>query len=273
MENKEDLQQRQYVNSGNFNARIYLNRMFSTNQFPWPCWIFDQFKLMDHAKVLELGGGNGLLWMANAQRIPAQWEITVTDISSGMLVDARGNLDALRGRLHFEVMDAEQIQYPDSTFDIVIANHMLYHVQDRRRALAEIKRVLKPGGTFYASTVGNRNMLEMRELVHEFDPHSKYNEVLGSIETRFSLENGREQLLEYFGDVQLILYNDSLLVTESEAVVKYVLSLNGFSSDQVVLDQGSVDHFKEFIDRKMTQSNGQIYIQKSSGIFISSRLR
>jgi len=271
MENREDLDQGQYINSRNFDARIYLNRMFSTNKYPWPCWIFDQIKPMDQAKVLELGGGSGLLWMANAQRIPARWDITITDLSSGMLEDARGNLDALRGRLHFEVMDAEQIQYPDSTFDIVIANHMLYHLQDRRRALEEIKRVLKPDGTLYASTVGKGNMLEMRELVHAFDPRSKYNEVLGSIETRFSLENGRDQLLEYFEDVQLNLYEDSLSVTEAGAIVKYVLSLNGFSSDQVVLEQGSADQFMEFINQKMSQSNGIIHIQKSSGLFISSR--
>ncbi|WP_018754301.1 class I SAM-dependent methyltransferase [Paenibacillus terrigena] len=271
MENKEKPQQKQYINSGNFNARIYMHRMFSTNKYPWPCWIFDQFKQTDHAKVLELGGGNGLLWMTNAQRIPAQWDITVTDISSGMLEDARASLDVLGGRVHFEVMDAEQIHYPDSTFDIIIANHMLYHVEDRRRALAEIKRVLKPDGTFYASTVGRRNMLEMREMVNAFDPHSKYNEVLGSIETRFSLENGRQQLLDYFGDVQLSLYEDSLLVTESEAIVKYLLSMNGFSADQVVLDPEAADQFKEFIDRKMAQSYGQILIQKTSGIFISSQ--
>ncbi|GAA4830023.1 hypothetical protein GCM10023310_03780 [Paenibacillus vulneris] len=269
MENKEKLQQKQYANPGNFNARIYMNRMFSTNKYPWPCWIFDQLKLKEPAKVLELGGGNGLLWMANAQRIPTHWDITVTDISSGMLEDARAKLDDFRGRLHFVVMDAEQLHYPDGVFDIVIANHMLYHV-DRKKTLSEIKRVLKTDGTFYASTVGNRNMLEMREIVNAFDPNSKYNEVLGSIESRFSLENGRDQLLEHFSDVELHLYEDSLVVTESDAIVNYVLSMNGFSPDQVVLDPGMANRFKQFIDQKMAQSYGKIRIQKSSGIFISS---
>lgn len=268
MENQERLQHNQYANSANFNARVYLHHRFGTNKYPWPCWIFDHFNQAGQAKILELGGGNGLLWMVNAPRVPAQWEITLTDISAGMLEDARKNVTGLNARMNFEVVSAERLPYPDCTFDIVIANHMLYHVADRRQALSEIKRVLKPEGTFYASTVGGSNMLEMRELVHEFDPQSRYNDVLGSIETRFSLENGREQLAEFFDLVQLDLYEDSLLITESEAIVKYVLSLNGFTEDRIVLDPETADRFKEFIDRKLEQSEGQIHIQKASGIFI-----
>ena len=46
----------------------------------------------------------------------------------------------------FAVMDAQAIEAEDSSFDLVIANHILYHVPDRRKALSEIHRVLKIGG-------------------------------------------------------------------------------------------------------------------------------
>jgi len=270
-ENKEKLKQNQYANSGNFNARIHLHKSFGTNKYPWPFWVFDQLNQAGHAKVLELGGGNGLLWMANAHRIPEHWDITITDISSGMLKDAEMNLANLNRNFHYEVIDAEQILYSNSTFDIVIANHMLYHVENRGKALFEIKRILKPDGTFYASTVGKRNMLELKEMVNEFDPHSKYDKVLGTLESHFSLENGKEQLLEAFGDVQLALYEDALLVTDAQAIVDYVLSLNGMDSGQMILDPGCAEKFKDFLDRKMELSDGKIHISKGSGIFICKR--
>lgn len=267
-ENKEKLKQHQYADSGKFSARIYLHQAFRTNPYPWPCWVFDQFSRPGPAKVLELGGGNGLLWMANARRIPDNWDITVSDISEGMLADARSNLAELSGRLHFQAADAERIPYSDGEFDIVIANHMLYHVDNRRQALSEIKRVLKPDGVFYASTIGSLNMLEMKQLVVQFDPQTKYDRVLGGIESRFSLENGRAQLLQVFGEVETALYEDALKVTDSDAIVRYVLSLNGIEADRMVLDPGRAEAFKEFLDRSMEQSGGAIHISKASGIFI-----
>jgi len=51
-----------------------------------------------------------------------------------------------------EKVDATAISYPDNTFDLVIANHILEHIPDYRKALREIYRVLKPGGTAILQT-------------------------------------------------------------------------------------------------------------------------
>ncbi len=59
-----------------------------------------------------------------------------------------------RTRVQFKEIDAQSIPFEDETFDAVIANHMLYHVPDRPKAIAEIKRVLKPGGRLIATTIG-----------------------------------------------------------------------------------------------------------------------
>ena len=62
------------------------------------------------------------------------------------------------------------------SFDAAIASHMLYHVPDRVKALAEIKRVLKPGVTFYAATLGENSMREMDGIFVEFE--EKYRRVI-----------------------------------------------------------------------------------------------
>lgn len=271
--NENPDQSKQYANSGKFNARIHLHKTYSTNPYPWPLWVFDQFPKKDHLRVLELGGGNGLLWMANAERIPDHWDITITDKSSGMLQDAQRNLAHLGEHVQWSVMDAEEIHYPEESFDIVIANHMLYHLGNLERALSEIGRVLKKNGTFYASTIGSRNMAEMKELVKEFNPDSQYDRILGMIESKFSMENGKQQLENAFTDVQLHVYEDSLSITDSDAIVEYVLSMNGLEGNEQVMSLQEAKAFKIFLDEKMKESDGKIHISKASGMFSCTNAR
>ena len=65
-------------------------------------------------------------------------------------------------RFTFEKIDAQSIPYRTDSFDAVIANHMLYHIPDLGKTLSEIRRVLKPEGHLYATTVGLNHMAELR---------------------------------------------------------------------------------------------------------------
>ena len=126
----------QYKDSSNLDARVAIHQRFSTNSYGWFNWVFDALsKLPADAKILELGCGPGYLWKENISRIPAGWRITLSDLSSGMLDAAWRNLVVTGRAFKFEEIDAQSIPYPDETFDAVIANHMLYHVPDRRKAL------------------------------------------------------------------------------------------------------------------------------------------
>ena len=53
-----------------------------------------------------------------------------------------------------QVFDAQELPFPDDAFDVVVANHMLYHVPEPARAAAEIGRVLRPDGLLLAATNG-----------------------------------------------------------------------------------------------------------------------
>ena len=199
----------QYQDASNLNDRIQIHVRFSTNSYRWHPWVFDQIDLPQHALVLELGCGPGWLWKDNLGRIPTGWQITLTDFSPGMLEEARRNLAGDRA-FAFEVVDAQAIPYADSRFDAVIANHMLYHVPDRARALAEIRRVLKPGGRFYATTIGETHLRELYDLATRFDP------ALigwgGGPAHSFRLESGAAQLAPFFDRVAIRRYDDALVV-------------------------------------------------------------
>jgi SAM-dependent methyltransferase len=208
----------QYRDDANLTARINLHRRFSTNPISWNRWVFDQMQLADGVRVLELGAGTGLLWSENHDRLPAGLELVLSDSSEGMLRAARDQLAVLPG-VEFRQTDAAHIPDGDRAFDVVIANHMLYHVSDRSGVFSEVVRVLRQNGRFYAATNGTTHMQELDELIGKPEKRATIST------TQFSLENGAEQLAPFFDEVHLVRHENPLAVTDTSAVLAYVRSL------------------------------------------------
>jgi ubiquinone/menaquinone biosynthesis C-methylase UbiE len=156
------LKNNQYHDASNLDARVVIHQRFSPNPYGWFKWVFDHLlKLPQNARILELGCGHANLWKENVDRIPAGWNITLSDLSPGMVDAAWRNLVVTGRPFKFEEIDAQSIPYAAEMFDAVVANHMLYHLHNRPKGLADIKRVLKPGGCLFAATVGEQYLKEM----------------------------------------------------------------------------------------------------------------
>ncbi len=249
----------QYRDSTNLDARAAIHQRFSTNPYGWFNWVFDALtKLPQDARILELGCGPGYLWKECAQRIPPAWNITLSDFSPGMVDAAWRNLVVTGRNFKFEQIDAQNIPYPDETFDAVIANHMLYHVPDRRKALSEIRRVLKADGRLFATTVGDRHLNEIGAYLSR----ATMKNDLPRFTDSFLLENGLEQLQEFFSNVELTRYEDNLRVTEVEPILAYVRS--GIRAAQFS-EAEFVQIEKELRDQ--LARDGEIFITKDSGMF------
>ncbi|MBN1220935.1 MAG: methyltransferase domain-containing protein [Anaerolineae bacterium] len=258
----------QYKNAANLNARFQLHALFSTNKYGWHQWVFDHFNLAAPSRILELGCGSGYLWLENLERIPQSWEITLSDFSAGMVDQAQVNLQTSQRPFNFETIDAQSIPYDDETFDAVIANHMLYHVPDMARALVEMRRVLKPGGRFYASTVGEMHMRELDELARKFEPDVAL--LFDGDQTHaFTLENGADHLSPWFSRVTLHQYEDALEITSAEPLVAYVLSMLRLTETMLVGNR--IAEFTDFIKQELAR-HGSIHVSKASGLFEAVRM-
>ncbi len=256
---------KQYANSKNFMARVELNRRFGTNPHKWTLWIFDRIQFPKGSRILELGCGNAILWKSNINRIPEDANILLSDFSQGMLNDAKLIMGDDADRFEYKVINAEQIPYPDDSFDIIVANLMLYHVPDRKKAISEIRRVLKNGGVFYATAFGLEYMKELSDLVSGYDERIDCS--LEPFARAFGIENGKEQLSESFEDIKLIKYKDGLEVTEAEPLVNYVLSFTNAKKD---IPDDRIKDFEEYITH-ILKNEGQIRIEKESGMFIARK--
>jgi len=261
----------QYRDASNLNARIALHTRFSTNEHGWVRWLFNQLSLPPGARVLEIGCGTGKLWAENLHRLPESWSVTLTDASPGMLREAEGNLGGT-GRFRFQVADARELPFEDGTFDAVIANHVLHHVSERRRAISETARVLADNGALYTATGGRRHMREMNRMVQILDPAHPDDGLAERSIGGFSLDNGADQLSPHFLDVSLRRYEDALVVTEAQPLVDYVLSAMTVQEAIARLPeteiQTRVSRLTEVLEREISD-RGAIHITKDTGLFVA----
>jgi ubiquinone/menaquinone biosynthesis C-methylase UbiE len=255
---------KQYRDAINLKARINLHVRFKTNPYDWFRFVFDQFDLPANAAILELGCGPGNLWVQNLERIPIGWDVTLSDFSPGMIKEAERNLSPSNRIFKYKIIDAQELPIPDQHLDAVIANHMLYHVPDRSRAIAEIYRVLKPDGYLFAATNGENHLTELDDLYNHLQP-----ELIHTIDRNFSantftLENGPDQLAPWF-TVDIRYYEDALEVTEVDPLIAYLKSMIPFEEFQVSQEQ--LNSLHTFLENRI-HTDGCFHITKSTGIFV-----
>ncbi len=246
----------QYATANNLGTRISIHDKYSTNKLGFGNWIFSNYRIDKGAKVLELGCGTGDMWKDKESVICTCSKIILSDFSEGMVATTRDNIGSY-DNIEYKVLDIQDIPYEDATFDIVIANMMLYHVPDIDKGLMEVRRVLKREGRFYCATYGEHGIIEYLSKIL-----SAYG-VEDNINKNFTLQNGYEILSKIFSKVEKKEYIDSLAVTNIDDMVDYIYSLSSMTSLNSVP--------KQVINDILTENtiDGVLNVPKEYGMFIS----
>lgn len=247
--------EKQYKTSQRLDIRIAIHKKYSTNQQPFGEWIHEKYEISPGFHILELGCGTGDMWKGNLNTLPDNTQLILSDFSEGMLDAAKKNL-ANHPTVRYQKMDIQSIPYADASFDMVIANMMLYHVLDLHRGLSEVRRVLKPGGKFYCATYGEHGIMEfVNDALFDLN-------VSGSIGKQFTLQNGEEILSNHFSNIRKLTRDDGLCITSVDDFIEYVLSLNSLTG----LESVTASMLKTVFSAKM--KNGILYVPKEYGMFI-----
>jgi ubiquinone/menaquinone biosynthesis C-methylase UbiE len=157
-------------------------------------------------RVLEVGCGTGEF----AERVAAELgaEVAAIDISARMV-----ELSRARG-IDARVADLKELPFEDASFDVAVANWVLYHVPDIPRGLREIDRVLRPGGRLVAATLGVDHMVEAWRLVGGEPTHN----------LTFWSENGAEVLGEVFPRVERREAEGTLVFPDPQTLREFIAS-------------------------------------------------
>lgn len=266
----EDLPFEQYADESNLSTRGAFNERFSTREGHPHDWTFGFAldALPADADVLELGCGDGSLWERNADRVPPDWTVTLTDLSPGMLRDARRNIAGTDrtpsgdGRdFEYATAAAGAIPLRADAVDAVVANMMLYHVPDREAAYREITRVLRPGGHLFAMTVTADSKATLYGMIREAATGEGTVERLSQ---EFLFEEAAPELREHFESVDAHRYESPLSVTDADAVVEYVRSLPDHER-LAPFDEGDLPALREVARERL--EDGPIRIRSDLGLF------
>lgn len=253
--NQKDVVREQYKTADNLSKRISIHEKYSTNKLGFGNWVFSHYDFSAESKVLELGCGTGDMWKGKLPLPEKDVALFLTDFSENIVACAKKTLGE-HSYITYDVVNIEEIPYPDNSFDRVIANMMLYHVPDLDRGLSEVRRVMAQDGYFYCATYGENGIMPfVAGLLKEYG-------VADTTNKNFTLQNGGGILGRHFSEVKKFLYEDSLAVTDVEDLLDYVYSLTNMSS----VAQVDRNVLKRVLEREMT--DGVLKVPKEYGMFI-----
>ncbi len=258
----DHLRERQYKDPTNLNARMALHAKYVQAPEPWHRWLVGRIAWSEGDRVLEVGCGTGALWVKAAPVLP-RLGLTLTDLSPGMLEAATRAVQPLE-RIELvgaRTADVMELPFADGAFDVVLANHMLYHLPDIDRGVAELARVLDPAGVLVAATNGANHVDAVAELARQVLGWSPSDFVA----RRFGKENGGDVLRRSFGWVEWHEHPSTMVITEPADVEAYIVS----STAGQQASPAARTALRAAIGERFRAAGGTLEVRTESGCFVA----
>ncbi len=252
----------QYTTEDNLRAR---QRLWEAQEpkFDLIGWVLDVAGFdpeADH-RVLDVGCGNGsYLTELRRRGIVARG----CDLSFGMLDAARPHPGLING-------DVGALPIRSASSDLVLAPHMLYHVDDREQAAAELRRVTAPDGRCVVVTNGVNHMRSLRSLLETAVGRATAGWEMRSPSTHvFSLENGADPLRSAFDNVQLTrpAAGPNVSITDASIAAGYIASIADHYQDETTRSWSDVvDDVRASVQHEI-DTVGSFTVNGETGAFI-----
>jgi SAM-dependent methyltransferase len=257
----------QYRDSSRLAARARLHVKYGTASVAWFPWLATQVDWRPGSRVLEVGCGAGWMWAEAAARLPGELDLTLTDLSNGMVTEAVDRVGSL-GRYRQtagRVADVQELPFRPASFDVVVAIYVLHHVPDTRRAIAEMARVLRPGGVALVACVGDGHLAELHQIRREVfgEPWAD------TIADTFGAVAAAKALPGAFDEVEWRPYRDRLDCRDPDDVVDYLASI------PPVEDASADQHERvvQAVQRRFAAGGGRLRVSKDTGLYVCRRPR
>ncbi len=257
-----------YATAEPLSVRIETHRRYSIPPIDLPTWVLDRHTWRGDETVLDIGTGTGQYLAPLRERIP-RGRIIAGDLAWGMLRDLRAQ--GVPGGAILLNADAEALPLSDASCDVILASYVMFFVPDIPRALAEMRRVLRPGGVLLAVTMAEAYMDELRLALYAAA------EKLGmtcpsnwlNIHRRFNLTNGLSFLKPHF-HVEQYQHESALVFPNVEPVLAYVNSTRDTLERDLAHQTWNefIAILREVVSAEIA-SHGEFRVSKAAGVLIA----
>jgi SAM-dependent methyltransferase len=265
------LREQEYADDSLLDVRYRTHQLYTLDPVDFGRWTLERLAWQGDERVLDVGCGPGdlLRGMADAR---IGWRALVGfDLSAGMAAQA---MDRAQGReVRFLAADAQSVPFPDETFDVVMARHMLYHVPDIDRAVSQAARVLRPHGRILVTTNSAHTMPEYQALMEGAARRFPGMERQERITDRFSLENASDFLEPYFHALKAYILRGTLRFPSAQPLLDYFASHRSMTmrDDHTDSDWEAVLGFVRIEAESVIADAGHFDVSKITGALVGVR--
>jgi len=259
---RDNLVNKAYHTEEAYTTRTRIHDQYSIPKIDFVDWVLARYDWRGTEQVLDVGSGPGLYFEQLRARLP-RGVVIGADLSLGMARKAKkaGDTDLILNA------DIQYLPFKRRTFDVVMANHMLYHVPDIELALQEIHRLLKPTGCLIATTNSRDTMPELEQLMrYSLSLLGARNLDADARPYHFYLEDGTMQLSRHFFAVARHDLSTAFVFPSAQPAIDYVNSMralrepmlpNGIRWDDFLSVLGNqiqrrINHYGEWVVNKLT---------------------
>ncbi len=257
----------QYGTADKLRIRQEAHELYSERPNDFFDWALSLLDLHPGLRVADIGCGPG----AYHRRLHAAGcTVIAVDGSFGMVREVQDQAHAQQLAVHPLQANAEHLPLADASVDRLMANHMLYHVPDQAAALAEMRRVLKPGGVVMLAT----NAADANAVLH--DAHSAAARELGytpspRMTDRFHLGH-LDLVRRFFPAAEVYVRADAFLFPTLDAALRYYASGNVDALQDLPADGSHAARLLPRVAellRLQLDAQGRLRVPKDAGCFVA----
>lgn len=259
----------QYGTTEKLDTRIHAHQRYSERADDYLEWVLERLEPRPGDLAVDVGCGKGSyhpLLIGRGTRA-----ILGLDASPAMVAATQAQANALGLAVVAIQGNAETLPLPDGSYDVALANHVLFLVADQRAALAELRRVLRPGGRIVLTTNAEDHCERLLQVHRAVAMRLGYQAV-DRVTARFNL--GHLALVqEAFPNAQAFVREDAFVFPTTEAALAYYASGIVDALDDAPTDASHRPRLEAEVGaaiESIIQREGAFRVPKNTGCFVAT---
>lgn len=258
----------QYATAAHLRVRHQTYEKYQYPKVDFPLWVLARHVWRGDERILDVGSGTGSYFTRLREHLPDARYVGL-DLYTALL---KANNAPVRVQA-----DAAALPFADASFEIVMANQMLYHMPDLPGTLAEISRVLQPGGILLAAAESLYNMPQIYSLVRQaigaLMPAEAASTTFNPPHMAFGLENGTRLLSRMFYGVVRYELPTILIFEAADPILDFITSWRSLFEPQFPrgVQWDEVIHYIRAIVAARIRQKGEYGVDLLSGALVATQ--